>query len=70
LISKRGAGVLLKKASDIVPLIQNLVADSNKYEAMREATIGLSIPNSTRTIVEEIAALLPAHTEKQAVKAA
>lgn len=60
LIKKRGAGVLLEKPSDIVPTIQNLLADRQKYEAMREAASGLTIQNSTGKIVEEIAALLPA----------
>jgi UDP-N-acetylglucosamine:LPS N-acetylglucosamine transferase len=60
LIKGRGAGVLLEKASDVVPMIQSLLADKQKYEAMRQATIGLAMPNSMKTIVEEIAALLPA----------
>jgi processive 1,2-diacylglycerol beta-glucosyltransferase len=59
LIVKRGAGVLLDKASDIVPVIKNLLDDSAKYAAMKTATIGLGIPNSTQNIIEEIAALLP-----------
>jgi UDP-N-acetylglucosamine:LPS N-acetylglucosamine transferase len=72
LIKRCGAGVLLEKATDIVPMIQNLLADKNKYEAMREATIGLAKPNSTKMIVEEIAALLPAFKENpiQTAKAA
>ncbi|HYP51196.1 MAG TPA: hypothetical protein VEQ34_09670, partial [Pyrinomonadaceae bacterium] len=72
LIKRRGAGVLLEKATDIVPMIQNLLADKNKYEAMREATIGLAKPNSTKMIVEEIAALLRAFKENpiQPAKAA
>jgi UDP-N-acetylglucosamine:LPS N-acetylglucosamine transferase len=72
LIKLRGAGVLLEKATDIVPMIQNLLADKNKYEAMRDATIGLAKPNSTKMIVEEIAALLPAFKENpiQTAKAA
>ena len=65
LIAKRGAGVLLEKCSDIVPTIQNLLADKQKYEAMREATINLAMPNSTKMIVEEIAALLPVSEETQ-----
>ncbi len=60
MIQKKGAGILLKKSSDIVPTIQNLLTDSNKYAAMKAATIGLAIPNSTRNIIEEITALLPA----------
>jgi UDP-N-acetylglucosamine:LPS N-acetylglucosamine transferase len=59
LIKKRGAGLLLERASDIVPTIQLLLADKQKYEAMREAAKGLTMPNSTQTIIKEIAALLP-----------
>jgi UDP-N-acetylglucosamine:LPS N-acetylglucosamine transferase len=60
LIVKRGAGILLRQASDIVPVIRDLVEDTAHYSAMRAATIGLAIPNATRKIVEEITALIPA----------
>src|SRR5437773_3166884 len=60
LIIKRGAGILLQQARDIVPVVRRLVEDSAHYSAMRAATIGLAIPNATRQIVEEITALLPA----------
>jgi UDP-N-acetylglucosamine:LPS N-acetylglucosamine transferase len=63
LIAKRGAGILLEKATDIVPTIKSLVEDSRKYAEMRAATIGLTIPNSTETIIKEIAALLPSPSE-------
>ena len=63
LLVKRGAGVLLQRASDIVPVIRRMVEDTAHYSAMRAATIGLAIPNATRHIVEEIAALIPATTE-------
>lgn len=59
LIHQRGAGILLEKSSDIVPTIQNLLTDTNKYKQMKAAAGSLSIPNSTRNIIEEIAALLP-----------
>jgi UDP-N-acetylglucosamine:LPS N-acetylglucosamine transferase len=59
LIAKRGAGVLLTKASDIVPVIRRMVDDSKHYTAMRAAAFGLSIPNATRQIVEEITSLIP-----------
>jgi len=65
LIAKRGAGILLEKATDIVPAIKNLLEDSQKYAAMKSATAGLSIPNSTQRIIEEIAALLPENREVQ-----
>jgi UDP-N-acetylglucosamine:LPS N-acetylglucosamine transferase len=60
LIVKRGAGVLLQRATDIVPVIRRMVEDSKHYAAMRAATISLVIPNATRHIVEEIQALIPA----------
>jgi UDP-N-acetylglucosamine:LPS N-acetylglucosamine transferase len=63
LLVKRGAGVLLQHASDIVPVIRRMVEDTAHYSAMRAATIGMAIPNATRQIVEEITALIPASTE-------
>ncbi len=60
LIVKRGAGVLLRRASDVVPTVRRMIEDSAHYAAMRAATVGLAIPNSTKQIVEEIAALIPA----------
>lgn len=59
LIAKRGAGVILQHASDIVPVVRRMIEDSKHYAAMRAATVGLAIPNSTRQIVEEITALIP-----------
>jgi processive 1,2-diacylglycerol beta-glucosyltransferase len=59
LIARRGAGVLLERATDIVPVIRRMVEDSKHYAAMRAATVGLAMPNSTKQIVEEIAALIP-----------
>ena len=61
LIAKRGAGILLEKASDIVPTIQSLIGDSSRYRDMREAAASLSTPNSTEQIINEITALLPAY---------
>jgi processive 1,2-diacylglycerol beta-glucosyltransferase len=59
LLKKRGAGILLERASDIVPTLQNLLSDTKKYGEMKAATIDLTIPNSTEFIIKEIAALLP-----------
>ncbi|PYS93835.1 MAG: hypothetical protein DMF64_03465 [Acidobacteria bacterium] len=60
LIAKRGAGVLLKHARDIVPTVRRMCEDARYYASMRAATAALAIPNSTRRIVEEITALIPA----------
>ncbi len=70
LIAKRGAGLMLKKTSDIVPTIRILLDDTKKYSEMRDAAAILSSPDSTRRIIEEITALLPksvALTEEPAV---
>lgn len=59
LLETRGAGILLRKPADIVPTIQNLVSDNAYYLQMRDATAGMTIPNSTESIIREISALLP-----------
>ncbi|HEU4507367.1 MAG TPA: glycosyltransferase [Pyrinomonadaceae bacterium] len=59
LIAQRGAGVMLKRSSDVVPVVRRMMEDELHYSRMRAATAGLAIPNSTRYIVEEIAALIP-----------
>lgn len=63
LIAKKGAGVLLEQASDVVPIVRRMIEDTAHYSAMRAATVGLAIPNATRKIVEEIAALIPTSAE-------
>jgi UDP-N-acetylglucosamine:LPS N-acetylglucosamine transferase len=57
LISEKGAGILLKHSSDIVPTIANLVNNRALYTSMKAATVGLALPNSTEYIVREINAL-------------
>src|SRR5215210_1232725 len=57
LIVKRGAGILLNHATDVVPTIQSLTGDSLRYRNMKAATASLTIPNSTEQIVREITAL-------------
>jgi len=59
LIAQRGAGVMLKRSIDIVPVVRRMMEDEVHYSRMRAATAGLALPNATRQIVEEIAALIP-----------
>ena len=59
LIAQRGAGVMLTRSSDVVPVVRRMMEDELHYSRMRAATAGLSRPDSTRYIVEEIAALIP-----------
>jgi UDP-N-acetylglucosamine:LPS N-acetylglucosamine transferase len=60
LIEKRGAGVLLQQAGDIVPVIRRMVDDARYYAGLRAAAAALALPDATRHIVEEITALIPA----------
>ena len=60
MLTGRGAGVLLKRAADIVPEVRRMVEDSRYYANLRAATAGLALPDATRRIVEEITALIPA----------
>ncbi|HSE25213.1 MAG TPA: hypothetical protein VLB68_26365 [Pyrinomonadaceae bacterium] len=59
LIVERGAGVMLKHCSDVVPVIRRMIEDEVHYSRLRNATANLALPNATRQIVEEIAALIP-----------
>ena len=59
LIAQRGAGVMLTRSIDVVPAVRRMMEDELHYSRMRAAAAGLAIPNSTRYIVEEIAALIP-----------
>lgn len=70
MIESRGAGILLKRSIDIVPTIQNLIADNGNYSRMRAATAGMTIPNSTESIIREISALLPQYQQAGEARAA
>ncbi|MEQ1922654.1 MAG: glycosyltransferase [Pyrinomonadaceae bacterium] len=59
LIESRGAGILLKRSTDIVPTIRNLVNNQGEYSRMKIATAGMTMPNSTESIIREINALWP-----------
>jgi UDP-N-acetylglucosamine:LPS N-acetylglucosamine transferase len=68
LIAQKGAGILLEKATDIVPTIQTLIYDKKKYSGMKDAARNLVIPNSTQKIIEEIYALIPHHKTNNLAK--
>lgn len=70
LVSKRGAGILLKKSTDIVPTIRDLIQDSDKYNKMKIAAANLIVPNSTQNIIREITALLPESSQPKQIEAA
>jgi UDP-N-acetylglucosamine:LPS N-acetylglucosamine transferase len=59
MIAECGAGIMLKRSEDVVPVVRRMMEDEVHYSRMRAATITLALPNATRQIVEEIAALIP-----------
>ncbi|MGH9819101.1 MAG: MGDG synthase family glycosyltransferase, partial [Pyrinomonadaceae bacterium] len=69
LLEDQGAGMLLRKSSDIVAMVNDLSKDRGRYDQMKAATMGLTMPNSTEYIIREIAALLPSHVGSEAVAA-
>ena len=69
LIANRGAGILLERSIDIVPMIRSLIGDSHRYREMKAATATLASPNATELIIREITALLPASEAKEAAAA-
>jgi UDP-N-acetylglucosamine:LPS N-acetylglucosamine transferase len=54
LISRHNAGVLLKRAGDIAPLIRRLLSDPAEHAAMRLAASRIAIPDATKRIVDEL----------------
>ena len=65
LIVQKGTGILLQKASDIVPTIKSLLEDSKKHMSMKLAAEKIAIQNSMQKIVEEIISLLPESKKDQ-----
>lgn len=54
LLSRHNAGVLLKHATDIAPVIRRLLHDPAEHAAMRIAAARIAIPDATKRIVDEL----------------
>ena len=54
LISRHNAGVLLERASDVVPIIRRLQHNPTEHTAMRLAAARIAIPDATKRIVDEL----------------
>jgi processive 1,2-diacylglycerol beta-glucosyltransferase len=59
LIRRAGAGLLLDKPGDIVPLLQSLTQEPSRYETLLHATRQIGRPGATDRIAENIMAQLP-----------
>jgi UDP-N-acetylglucosamine:LPS N-acetylglucosamine transferase len=60
LLVRSGAGLALRRAAEIVPVLGRMMTDAAHYSGMRAAAAALVCADSTQRIVSEIAALLPA----------
>jgi len=54
LIARHHAGLLLKRANDIVPVVRQLIHDPAEHAALKLGAARLAIPDATRRIVAEI----------------
>jgi UDP-N-acetylglucosamine:LPS N-acetylglucosamine transferase len=54
LLSRHNAGVLLKRAGDIAPIIRRLLNDPAEHAAMRLAASRIAMPDATKRIVDEL----------------
>ena len=54
LIENHRAGVLLERASEIVPVIRRLIRNPAEHAAMKLAAAGLAVPDATRRVVDEL----------------
>lgn len=54
LLTRHQAGVLLNRASDVVPVIKRLLHDPAEHAAMRLAATRIAIPDATKRIVDEL----------------
>jgi UDP-N-acetylglucosamine:LPS N-acetylglucosamine transferase len=54
LLSRYNAGVLLKRAGDIVPVVRRLIHNPAEMDSMRSAASRLAIPDATKRIVGEL----------------
>lgn len=54
LISKYDAGILLKRAGDVVPIVRRLIHEPADLASMRMAASRIAIPDATKRIVAEL----------------
>jgi UDP-N-acetylglucosamine:LPS N-acetylglucosamine transferase len=60
LLEEHNAGLMLRRAEDIVPTLRQLLDTPSRLKAMREAAAALGVPDATQRIVNELSALVPA----------
>lgn len=62
LLEEHNAGLMLRRAEDIVPTLRHLLDTPSRLKAMREAAAALGVPDATQRIVNELSALVPANS--------
>jgi processive 1,2-diacylglycerol beta-glucosyltransferase len=59
MIERAGAGVIVKSARDVVPLVGRLATDEVRYRGLREAAAAVGVPDATERIVRELQRIMP-----------
>lgn len=62
----RRAGILLKRAGEVVPVVRRLAGDANAHAAMRAAAAALATPHAAKRVVGEVVALIDATRRREA----
>lgn len=60
LLERTGAGLMIRRVSDVVPAVASIATDEARYSALREAAGSLGVPDATQRIVRELERLLAA----------
>jgi UDP-N-acetylglucosamine:LPS N-acetylglucosamine transferase len=60
MIERTGAGVIVRNARDVVPLVGRLATDEVRYQGLRQAATAVGVPDATERIVRELERIMPA----------
>jgi UDP-N-acetylglucosamine:LPS N-acetylglucosamine transferase len=58
LLERAGAGIMINRTADIVPIVAQLACDGARYRLLRESAAALGVPDATERIVREIEGVL------------
>jgi UDP-N-acetylglucosamine:LPS N-acetylglucosamine transferase len=59
MLERAGAGLMVRRAEEVIPAVRRLATDAASHGALREAAAALGVPDATQRIVREIEQLLP-----------
>jgi UDP-N-acetylglucosamine:LPS N-acetylglucosamine transferase len=60
MLERAGAGIMIKRANEVVPAVAAIATDQNRVLAYRASAKSLGVPDATQRIIREIDGLMPA----------